>query len=175
MGKRSSFERNERDYYPTPYKAILPLLPHLPPACRFIEPCAGDGRLIAHLARHGHSCAYACDIEPLAEGIEKRDILFFDSAKFPDTDYVITNTPWAREPLHKMINIFRGVAPAWLLLDSDYAYTGQAYDYLQYCEKIVSVGRVQWIEGSASSGMENASWYLFGQNPVPYSQFYAKK
>ena len=29
MGKRSDFERIPRDFYPTPYKAVLPLLPHL--------------------------------------------------------------------------------------------------------------------------------------------------
>ena len=30
MGKRSNFERIERDFYPTPEEALIPLLPHLP-------------------------------------------------------------------------------------------------------------------------------------------------
>ena len=30
MGKRSNFERNPRDFYPTPKEAVIPLLPHLP-------------------------------------------------------------------------------------------------------------------------------------------------
>ena len=30
MGKRSDYERKERDFYPTPMEAFLPLLPHLP-------------------------------------------------------------------------------------------------------------------------------------------------
>lgn len=61
MGKRSDFERNPRDYYQTPYEAVIPLLPHLvaPHSARgyvanFVEPCAGDGRLVRHLEKHGH-------------------------------------------------------------------------------------------------------------------------
>jgi hypothetical protein len=64
VGKRSDFERRERDFYPTPYEAVLPLLPHLPERVRFIEPCAGDGRLVRHLERHGHHCIDAFDLEP---------------------------------------------------------------------------------------------------------------
>ena len=38
MGKRSSFERIERDFYPTPVEAVRPLLSHLAPGTRFVEP-----------------------------------------------------------------------------------------------------------------------------------------
>jgi len=46
MGKRSSFKRVERDFYPTPREAVLPLLLHLEYGTAFSEPCAGDGALI---------------------------------------------------------------------------------------------------------------------------------
>ena len=49
MGKRSDFERVPRDYYPTPFEAVRPLVPHLPDKGLFGEPCAGDGRLIRHI------------------------------------------------------------------------------------------------------------------------------
>ena len=49
MGKRSDFERVERDFYPTPIEAVRPLVPHLPKTGLFAEPCAGDGRLIRHI------------------------------------------------------------------------------------------------------------------------------
>lgn len=62
MGKRSSFERVERDFYPTPLEAVHPLLPHLNESSRFIECCAGDGRLVRHLEAAGHSCVSAFDI-----------------------------------------------------------------------------------------------------------------
>ena len=29
MGKRSNFERLPRDFYPTPFSAVAPLIPHL--------------------------------------------------------------------------------------------------------------------------------------------------
>ena len=75
MGKRSDFERVPRDYYPTPYNAVEPLLPHLPETFTFAEPCAGDGRLISHLVKHGGDVRYAFDIEPQNDSIKKVDAL----------------------------------------------------------------------------------------------------
>ena len=49
MGRRSDFPRIPRDAYATPAEAVVPLLPFLAPATRFIEPCAGDGALTRHL------------------------------------------------------------------------------------------------------------------------------
>lgn len=160
MGKRSDYERRERDAYFTPYEAIIPLLPHLPEKTKFGELCAGDYRLAQHLIKNGHECVYACDIEPMHEKVERRDVLFFGQ-QFPEMDYIITNTPWEREPLHQMIDVFRNHAPSWLIFDADWMHTHQAAPYLKYCTKVVSVGRVQWIEGSKTSGMDNVCWYLF--------------
>jgi hypothetical protein len=137
----------------------LPLLPHLPLCSSFIEPCAGDGRLIRHLEKAGHTCHYACDIEPQADSIETLDVLFF-GATLPETDLIITNPPWERGVLHQMIDTFRTQATTWLLFDSDWMFTGQAAPYLKYCQKIVSVGRVSWM-GNGTSGMENCAWYCF--------------
>ena len=67
MGKRSNFERVPRDYYPTPIEAVEPLISHLPYAFDYVEPCAGDGRLIKHITKLTDGmgeCIYACDIEP---------------------------------------------------------------------------------------------------------------
>ena len=47
MGKRSDFKRRERDFYPTPREALLPLLPHIKGVRRFREPCAGAGDLVS--------------------------------------------------------------------------------------------------------------------------------
>ncbi len=173
MGKRSNFERIERDFYPTPYEAVIPLLKHLPDKSRFIEPCAGDGRLIRHLEGAGHECVFACDIEPQAGGIEKRDVLFFNY-EFPDRphcDFIITNPPWERSCLHAMIFKFTAHAPSWLLFDSDWAYTGQSKPFSKLCSKIIPVGRVKWIEGSKNSGMDNASWYLFDSRHSGKTEF----
>lgn len=165
MSKRSKFERNERDYYPTPLDGVLPLLPFLPARSSFAELCAGDGRLIRHLERFDHHCVYACDIEPLAEGIEKRDALFFGELTLPPCDFIITNPPWERSCLHDMIEKFRQERPTWLLFDTDWAHTAQAVEYLKYCKMIISIGRLKWIEGSSSVGMDNCAWYLFLDQP----------
>jgi len=72
MGKYSDFERRPRDFYTTPIEPVIPLIDHLPYTFDYVEPCAGDGRLIDNIAEltggHGNSI-FASDIEPLAEGM----------------------------------------------------------------------------------------------------------
>lgn len=168
MGKNSNFERNPRDFYPTPYECVLPLFAHLPRTGigqkpTFIEPCAGDGRLIRHLKKHGYSCTYACDIEPKADFIQKRDVLFFErigQGYFPHADFIITNPPWEREAMHQMIELFRANQPTWLLIDAGWMFTRQAKPFLQFCKKIVPIGRVSWMDNDVS-GKEDCCWYLF--------------
>jgi hypothetical protein len=53
MGKRSNLPRHDRDFYPTPLKAVLPLVPHLRGIRAFAEPCAGEGDLVRHLESFG--------------------------------------------------------------------------------------------------------------------------
>ena len=167
MGKRSNFERNPRDYYPTPYEAVLPLLEYLPKQCTFIEPCAGDGRLIRNLQKHGHDCVYACDIEPQNDEhsrgihIEEQDVLFFGYQLPKKADFIITNPPWGRPVLHDMIESFRVQGPTWLLFDADWLFTGQAKPFKEFCSLVVPVGRVSWMENGVS-GMDHCCWYLFG-------------
>ena len=163
MGKRSNFERNPRDFYATPYSAVLSLLPHLPLQTKFIEPCAGDGRLVRHIeSSGGHKCVYACDIEPQAPGIDTQDVLL-SAFKLPPCQMVITNPVWRRPALHAMIEKFRKHAPTWLLIDAGWMFTKQAKEHLPFCSKIVTVGRVIWIEGTKQSGMEDCAWYQFGK------------
>jgi hypothetical protein len=153
LGKRSSFERVPRDFYPTPVAAVLPLIPHLRGIRTFAEPCAGDGALVRHLESHGLRCVYQGDI---ATG---QDALAVDD--YGDIGAVITNPPWARKLLHPMISHFARIAPAWLLLDSDWANTKQAVPYLAACSDILPIGRVIWIPGTAMAGFDNAAWYRF--------------
>ena len=75
MGKRSDFERIERDYYPTPAAAVEPLLRHLEGSEIFTEPCAGDGALIEHLEKAGLLCGAAFDLEPRKSTVLPGDAL----------------------------------------------------------------------------------------------------
>lgn len=158
MGKRSNFERRDRDFYPTPYEAVVPLLPHLTPSARFCEPCAGDGALVDHLTKHGFDCAEARDIEPRRDNIERKDALTTFAGNFT---CFITNPPWDRKILHPLIEHLSDQHPTWLLFDADWMHTKQAAPYMARCLKIVSVGRVKWIPGSKMTGKDNCCWYLF--------------
>ena len=99
MGKRSDYERVERDFYPTPWQAVEPLIPHLPKEFVFAEPCA----------------------------------------------------------------------------DADWMHTKQSASYLPLLKKVVSIGRVQWIPDSKSTGKDNCCWYLFDSGDSQLTQFVGRK
>jgi len=169
MGKRSSFERRPMDFYATPEAAVLPLLPWLPANARFCEPCAGQGDLIRHLMKDGHSCVSAFDLSPDTPYPEK-NALQLERADIDTANYIITNPPWSRDVLHPMIMTFKDIAPTWLLFDADWMHTKQSKPYMEYCRMIVSVGRVKWIANSKYTGKDNCAWYLFGQNVGIYPE-----
>jgi hypothetical protein len=169
MGKRSSFDRIPRDFYPTPYEAIIPLLPHLGGEKKYIEPCAGDGALIQHLAER-HFCVEASDIEPrrpMYRTLDAREESFDDYS----FDLFITNPPWSRDVLHPIILNLSRQAPTWLLFDADWMHTRQSAPFMPYLRKIVSVGRVKWIPDSPFTGKDNCCWYLFDQTSEAPAQF----
>lgn len=164
MGKRSSFERRDRDFYPTPREAVLPLLPHLEPGASFIEPCAGAGDLVRHLTDAGHRCIWAFDVKPQSDDVQEFDAFHMLMSSWRggrQADYIITNPPWARDVLHPMIRHFSAQHPTWLLFDADWIHTRQASPFMPLLRKVVSVGRVKWIPGSKMTGKDNCAWHLF--------------
>ena len=166
MGKRSSFERIERDFYPTPFEAVKPLLPYLLTNVEnYAEPCAGDGTLIIHLSNHV-DCLWASDIDPQANDIDKKDALEVNENDLQDVDMIITNPPWSRNLLHPMIDHFRKLKPTWLLFDAGWMFTKQAKEFLPYCETILTVGRLKWIPDSKYTGKDDCCWYLFRDHEV---------
>ena len=173
MGKRSEFRRRKNDLYPTPEDAFRPLIPFLPQHdFTFWEPCAGDGRLVKFTEglTNGKSIG-ASDCDPQVDWVEKKDAL--DSTIPENVDLIITNPPWTRWLLHPMILHFTKQAPTWLLFDADWMHKKQATPYLPMCSKIVSIGRVKWIEGSKHTGKDNSCWYLFDKDTTK-TEFYPK-
>ena len=156
MGKRSSFERNPRDFYPTPYEAVAPVIPHLD-TLRYIEPCAGNGALIGHLNDFHVKCEGASDIEPQEAHIKKMDVFDYKESRYP----FITNPPWDRKTLHPIIDHLRQLAPTWLLIDANWMFTKQSGPYMKYCSKVIAVGRVKWIPDSKMTGKDDCAWFLF--------------
>src|SRR5436190_416829 len=111
MGKRSNFPRRDRDAYPTPAAAVLPLVPWLRGIRRFAEPCSGNGDLAHHLESHGLRCTYAGDIateQELAQHLEVHGLKRVYQGKiatgqdplalgsYGDIDAIISNPPWKR-------------------------------------------------------------------------------
>jgi hypothetical protein len=168
MGKRSKFGRREADFYPTPRKAVLPLIPHLRGVRTFAEPCCGDHDLVRHLESFGLRCVYAGDIRTTGQ-----DALALE--RYPgNPDVGITNPPfkYPEDPahstrlLHDLLRHFLKVGvPFWLLIPHDWSANKGSALYLPHCSNIVAVGRVKWMPGSeCSGGYENSSWYRFDAN-----------
>lgn len=176
MGKRSSFARVERDFYPTPPEAISPLVPHLPAHFVYDEPCAGALDLVFNMfavAGEGRSkLGRASDIAPEEWGVDAMD--FRDYSPSPDAEMIITNPPWDRKILHPMIDHFAALLPTWLLFDADWAHTRQAAPFQDRLVKIVSVGRVKWIPGSKMTGKDNCAWYLFDAPRPEPAEFHGR-
>jgi len=164
MGKRSAFPRRRQDKYLTfDKRAGATLAPHLTWGCSFWESCAGAGDLVHQLQGYGAQCVVASDIEPGAEGVYRVDALRAtkEDVEATGATHIITNPPWTREILHPMIMHFSSILPTWLLFDADWVHTVQAAPYQPRLQKIVSVGRLCWIEGTNQTGKDNVSWHLF--------------
>lgn len=195
MGKRSNFERVDKDYYRTfDPRAYPPLLRFLPRASKFIEPCAGEGDMVRALEGHGHECVYASDIEPKeATGLFSSTICARDALEYTrpeDVAYnryeIVSNPPWKRKWLHLLIDHLRQQHRTWLLFDADWAFTVQeriARDHgvrtvpelMRHCSMIIAVGRLQWIEGSDHAAQDSVAWYCFDDQIHPHTQFYPKE
>lgn len=175
MGKRSNFERVERDFYPTPKEAVVPLVGHLPPkGFTYEEPCAGAGDLVNALLELAPQAILneAYDIQPRHISIVPGDALTI-KAKVT-TDFYITNPPWDRKLLHPIIENLSQQRPTWLLFDANWMFTKQAVPYLSFCHKIVTIGRVKWIKDSKHTGKDDSCWYLFDKSQAP-TQFFGRK
>lgn len=155
MGKRSSFERVEKDFYRTIDKrAVQALVPHLKDVKTFIEPCCGELDLVNQLQEQGLVCEYWSDISLGNDALQLQRC---------DSDAIITNPPWSRPILHQMIDHFSKLAPTWLLFDADWMHTKQSVPFMPYCTDIVSIGRLTWIPGTSMVGKDNCCWYRFDQ------------
>jgi len=174
MGKRSSFARFERDAYDTPLSAVSPLRRHLPKHFTFCEPCAGRGALVDHLVALGGACTAAYDIAPRRAGIGTKDAGDLTLAALKGADFNITNTPWSRPVLHDLIVHLSDLRPSWLLIDADWIHTLQSIPYQRRLRRVQSIGRVKWIEGSKSTGKDNACWYLFDRPSNQPTLFYGR-
>lgn len=162
MGKRSDFKRRASDKYLTPFKGVLPLVPYISHLKTFVEPCAGDGRLVHHLERVGLKCVQFFDREPDSIFVDRGDAF---TAQYVQADAIISNPPWDRKILHPMIMHFMDQADeVWLLFDADWSHTKQSKPYMRFCTDIVPVGRLIWIDDTKTAGKDNSCWHRFSKD-----------
>lgn len=162
LGKRSDFERHDRDFYATPLGPVLKLAPFVAyqgRPFRYVEPCAGEGDLIRHLDAIGGKCTWRSDLP-----VDARTI---DEFWCTGADWIITNPPWPRPgnaslTLEIIMRCMK-LRPTWVLLSADFAHNAYFGDIEIHCRRIVSVGRVKWIAGTDTAGKDNAAWYQFSQ------------
>jgi hypothetical protein len=154
MGKRSEFRRIERDNYETPYAAVVPLLAQLAPRTRFIEPCAGRGKLVEHLERAGHVCVGRHDL-PTDARSHRYDV--------PYGVPFITNPPYWGQPrdLHPLLCNLSSQAPVWSLMLGDWLFNLSSREMMPRLRLVVAIGRVKWIADSPFTSKDNACWMLF--------------
>ena len=179
MGKRSDFMRVERDFYPTPEAAVVPLCDHLPyEQFTYYEPCWGAGDLWRHLSANsnGFGCGSDIDISRAEKEpwLLEKDALDLTEDDVADCDFIITNPPWDRKILHPMIEHFSAMRPTWLLFDADWVHTKQSAPFMPWLRKIVSVGRVKWIPDSKMTGKDNCAWHLFDASGSGPTEFYGR-
>lgn len=176
MGKRSDFKRRKNDAYFSPIKAMEPLLPYLPAKSTFIEPSAGDGRMVDFFESHGHKCIDYFDIDPAREDVKEYDAFDYPVEGYAAADFVITNPAWSRQLLHPMIELWASIRPSWLLFDASWANNKSSAIYIEeYCKKIVPIGRVKWIEDSKYSGKDDVCWYLMDMDKKnKFAEFYPR-
>jgi hypothetical protein len=118
MGKRTrhitgkTHALRPRDFWPTiDRRCIPPLLWHLRDGVEYGEPLAGGGHLIILLNETSARCVYAADLKPSAYGVVEADAL---TATVPaDAEVIITNPPWTRAILHKLIVALSDQKPTW--------------------------------------------------------------
>lgn len=170
MGKRSTFDRVEKDFYRTiDTRAVEILSPFLVSETKYAEPCCGQDDLINELEKYGHINKWASDIS------YGTDALTLTDNELSECDAIITNPPWSRDILHPMIEHFAQLKPTWLLFDADWAHTKQSSTYMkELCTDIVSVGRLRWIEGTTMSGKDNCAWYRFDKDKNKVTEFHGR-
>jgi hypothetical protein len=178
--RQSRFEKDQLNRYDTiDPRAVEALLPHLAPGTRFIEPCAGKGDLVRQLQAAGHVCLDQFDIQPRAAGIRQQDALAWERSRSSWDRHVIiiTNPPFDWPLVRDLINHWSDqVLLQWLLLEASFAHTRRAGPLMQKCRKIVSIGRLRWVEGTAAKSTKDYAWCQFGVNSSPgnTAQFYGR-
>lgn len=171
MAQRGSnnYERQPRDYYPTPREPIDALFSALPLNYfnkQICDPCMGDGSLLKVIKEHGYTI-FGDDI------VHSPNYDFLIGA-FPDGWYncdIITNPPYGLQGKLALqfvqralvMTYYNGKVAMLLPVDYDSGKTRQPiFTHIAFAYKIVLLNRIKWFNNQA--GSENHAWYVWEWN-----------
>jgi hypothetical protein len=170
------YERQERNFYPTPAWVTEALLRRVRLPKGIWEPCCGDGAMAQVLESHGHRVV-GTDLVDRGYGETGRD--FLAETRLPDgTTAIVTNPPYGRN-LYKFVDhaleLTRPVSGMVAMLVNIQWPTGAANS--KRCRmpafdmEIKLVGRIAWFAGAdgkpAKQPQENHCWLIWDWSRTP--------
>lgn len=172
--RNSDYDRNDREFYPTPAWCTRALLPHIPARISTIwEPAAGDGAMLRELAAPGRECL-GSDIDPGHPSVVQQDFLKDTPPPSFCFNGIITNPPYglqgrmAEAFIRRALALVRrreGFVAMLLRVDFDSGKTRRDMfaDCPAWAAKIVLTRRIVWVEtpGKKAAPSENHAWFIW--------------
>ena len=163
MGKRSDFERIERDFYPTIDPSAIEPVKQFLTGKSYYEPCCGEGHLIDLLSPFAN-CIGSSDLEKDALTLKLSDLIEEDeTGQIKHHQYsalFVTNPPYKWKDLEPLLSYLPTIFPTMLLLPSDVMHNKRMGKFMKQCRCVWSVGRLYW-QGNKIRGKDNYAWFLF--------------
>lgn len=164
MSKRDTYENlSDKDLWPTLDPRAAQALAPFVEGVRYSEPCYGLGHLERLLDDHTTAkCVHRSDAYPedfvadYVETVRAEEYI----PDLGEVDVAITNPPFTWSFLQPILDHLPELVDTWLLLPADMMHNKRMAPYMGSCERVVSVGRLYWMENRVR-GVDNFAWYLF--------------
>jgi len=157
---KSNFKRNAGDHYPTiDTRAVDAFLEHFPKADRIVDVCADQGSAIVDY------------LKILGKDVVGIGDAFCSDADFPESKIVLTNTPYERPLVDKIISrqlarlVDHKIEIAAFLLRSTFDHAAKRsktlFNHEYYLCQIKINARLWWTDNREVSPIHNFSWFIF--------------
>jgi hypothetical protein len=167
------YERQDKDFYPTPAWVTEALLRTVCLPKRIWEPCCGDGAMARVLESHGHHVV-ATDLVDRGYGKGGRDFLM--ESRLPDgVTAIVTNPPYggalARRVVDHALELMLPVGGMVALLMNvqwQTAKTNSARCRIPaFDASVILTDRIRWIPDTDVRGSENHCWMVWDFSRAP--------